>query len=323
MNKFLNKILIFLFSSLFTYFVIGLILETKIYENIKKNQFQIQEDWHIKHKDFNEILFIGNSRTWVQFDVQLITQKIKKKAYCLAQDGRDSRILFWKLKKYLEINRAPKQIFLQFDSYFIKSRNDKTFYGKNNYLGYLFNDRLGINEIFENEIGFNQLDVYLPLNRYFKIKGGLEILKYHLFNRKTEEHVSFKFGSLPQNRTWDSTSNWLIPEKTNGTLDFKYIDSILNICVRNNIEITLVYPPQSFPSYKQVDKNLITKLNEFSSKKKIRFWNFNHIKYNNKDLFYNHIHLNKSGSYIFTLDFIDSIYFSKSINTIQGSYKYD
>ena len=161
MLHFIRKCFFFIFLSFLAYFVLGIIAEKIIELNVKNNQFQLQEDWHIKHEQYNELLFIGNSRTWVHVDAEMITNSIHKKSYCLAQDGRAAKVLFWKLKKYLLNNNKPKYIFIQFDPYFINNRNGGTFFGKANYLGYMFWDKMKINQIFRSEIGFNKYDEFV------------------------------------------------------------------------------------------------------------------------------------------------------------------
>ncbi len=307
MYFFLKKISLFFALTFASYFFIGIIFEKIIKKNLTNNQFQFQEDWHMKHPHSFEFLFIGNSRTWAQVDIDLMTKKQHEKSFCLAQDGRDSRILFYKLKKYLELNEHPKHIFLQFDPYFISENNDGTFYGKKNYLGYMYQDWLGINSIFENEIGFDRLEVFFPLKRYFSTIGGIPILYYHLTNTRPSDYSTFKYGSVPQNRRWSPSSKWSQPDRTNCLLNFKYIDAIVSICKAKRISLTLFYPPQSFLSYQLVDHHLIKELSAYASKNNLTYWNFNAIKYDNIQLFYNHTHLNTQGSNVFTIDFLDSI----------------
>lgn len=308
MELFLKKFGKYSFSILLIYSIIGPVCELIIEKNLKNNQFQIQEDWHIKHKVKHDFLFIGNSRTFVQVDVKLLNSKLKDNSYCLSQDGRESKVLFYKLKKYLELNNQPRHVFLQFDPFFLNNRTQGTFYGKQNYLGYLYKNNLGINSIFRNEIGFEQLDVYLPLKRYFSTEGGVQVLIKHLTNQRSADYETFQFGSAPRKRQWRSTeSNWSNPEYKAVNMQFNFIDSILNLCRNKKIEVTLVYPPQSWRSYKRLDSETNDELRKFAEKRKIVYWNFNSEKYDNVNYFYNHMHLNSIGSDLYTRDLVDSI----------------
>jgi hypothetical protein len=308
MYLFLKKLAVFLFISISSFFVVGIYLENIIANNINgNNQYQIQEDWHIKHNIKNEILFLGNSRTWVQIDAKLVTEKINKKAYCLAQDGRDVRMLYYKLKTYLLYNELPEKLFVQFDPFFLKPYNYNTFYGKNNYLAYIYGDRLGINKLFREELGYNNMDEYIPLIRYFNTENGFSIFLNHLKNKKSTDLNKFQFGSELQIKNWNSARTWLNPDSTIGLLNFNYMDSIMSLCKQSKIIAILCYPPQSYPSFKTMDEEMIFKLYDYANKRKIIFWNFNNKKYSDSTLFYNHMHTNKWGSLIYTKDLIDSI----------------
>lgn len=306
MKKFIKNLLIFLTVSLITSYALGVIIEKYIENNIKDNQFLLQEDWHIIHSDVNKILFIGNSRTWSQIDAEKISLQLGQKTYVLSQDGRDSRILFHKFKTYLARNIQPEKIFLQFDPYFINPLNDGTFYGKDNYLRYIYKDRLGINHLFENEKGYNKFETFIPLKRYFSTRNGIQILYNHITN-KNQNNKSFRFGSEPQKFAWQNKSNFENPDVTTGQLKYDYIDSMIQLCNKMSIKITLIYPPQSYPSYLKVEPTILKSLKSFAQSRKIEFWNFNGMKYNNKNIFYNHMHLNDKGSLIYTNDLLDSI----------------
>lgn len=307
MSRFLKKTCLFFIFTFSVYFVLGSFLEKIIWENVKHHQFQFQEDWHIHHADEHELLFIGNSRTWAQIDIEFLSKKLNKKSYCLAQDGRDSKILFYKFKKYLERNKKPRRLFLQFDPYLVCDCTDGTFYGKKNYLAYLYHDRLGINFLFQHEQGFDKMDVYFPLKRYFSTIGALPILYKHLTNTKPADFSSYKYGAIPQDRTWTPSSRWTKPERTHCPLNFHYLDSLVRLCAYKDIQLIFFYPPQSYPSYQQVDHALVKGLTEYAKRNQLRYWNYNGKKYNKIDLFYNHMHLNAKGSKLFTSELIRSI----------------
>jgi hypothetical protein len=316
MRNFIRKITLFFPIYILSVFILGLFGEYIIHLNTKNNQFQLQEDWHIHHPIENELLFIGNSRTWVHIDAEKISKTINRKSYCLAQDGRESRVLFWKLKCYLSRNKKPKEVFIQFDPYFISNRNDGTFYGKKKYLAYIYKDRLKINNVFSNEIGYNNYEEYFPIIRY---RGEIPLLFHHLTGIRSYNSNLFIFGSELQKRTWQKSSNFKYPEETNGELNFSYMDSIIKICKNLEIKTTLIYSPQSYSSYKAVDQNIFRQLKDYAKTNELTFLDFNSEVYNDSSLFYNHMHLNSKGATKFTLQLIDTITSSKSNHTHQGS----
>lgn len=319
MRHFILKSLFFVFLTSLAYLTFGFIAEKIIASNLNKSRFLLQADWHIRHNAYNECLYIGNSRTWVHVDAEMITNAVHKKSYCLAQDGREAKILFWKLKTYLLFNRNPKEIFIQFDPYFISNRNDGTFYGKKNYLGYIFGDRLKINKIFSSEIGFNKYDEFVPLIRYFQTKDALPHLIAHLSGVPINQSPSFKYGSELQIRDWATSSRYFDPEETKIELNFNYIDSIVNLCKSIKIKPILIYSPQTYTSYKKVSQNTLSQLKNYSQSRDLKFWDFNSQSYNDSTLFYNHMHLNHVGAKKFTSQLIDSLTSSKSNQNHQGS----
>jgi hypothetical protein len=322
MINFIKRASFYAFTFTFITIIIAFIIELIIYNNTKNDQYLLQADWHIKHKKQNKILFIGNSRTWVQVDVEFFSKKMKQKSYTIAQDGRNIKTLWYKLKKYLEINHKPEKIFLQFDPTFIEANlNFQTFYGKENYLTYLFFDNLNINKLFSNESGFEKYEEYIPLIRYINYH---DLFIRHLMKRNHENTSDFNtnykyytYGSCPKNYTWGQfpewKCNWKNPEtfKYKKRLDFQWIDSVRILCSKKSINLILIYPPQSYTSYKCQDKKFIIDLKQYSQKFKIDYIDFNSKQYNDSTLFYNHLHLNKKGSVIYTNQIIDLINSSK------------
>lgn len=205
MRRFLLKICQFVSVSLLLYYVLASGVEYIIKKNLQKGQFQLQEDWHVVHAQKNDFLFIGNSRTWRHVDVKLLTETMGNKAYCLSQDGREARLLFYKLKAYLARNPKPEHIFLEFDPTIVNDIMKNILFDKHKFMGYLYNDQLRINHVIEKQIGFSWLDVYIPLKRYFSNLKGFNILLRHLKLVKDIEKQYYAYGSIPKVDDFHST----------------------------------------------------------------------------------------------------------------------
>lgn len=288
------------------------IIEVIIWNNTKNNQYLLQADWHIKRKQPIKVLFIGNSRTWLHVDVKEFISQTRVSAYSLSQNGRGSEVLWYKFKKYMKNGSPPEFIYLQFDPTFtsLKGLHANTFYGKENYLSYLFLDNLEINNYFSKEKGYNDFEQYVPLIRYI---GYKDLFMRHLLkqdkistNDPFCDYRLFQYGSDPSKWEWGQTkeSNWYSPQKTNGKLNLQYIDSFVNYCKQNKIHLHLIYPPQSYPSYVNVSNDILDTLNHYSKQKNIPFKNFNSRIYNDSNLFYMHIHLNAKGAKLYTKELI-------------------
>ena len=296
-------------------FLFSVIVEGVIYIHTKNNQYLIQEDWDkLKNKNF-DLLFIGNSRVWLQVDAEMVSEKLNCKAYDLAQDGRMIDLLWIKFKLYIKYNKKPTDIYLLYDPYFFDSETNNTFYGKENYLSTMYMDRLGINHVFKNDTGYHQYETYIPLIRYSGY-GGL--LFDHILNiHKADKHSinTYQYGSDPLNWEWNKykfwNQKWQHPLITNNPFsNFCYVDSFKQYCKVNNVKLHLFYPPQSWTSYNTVSTNNIQRLTQFAKEKDIDFYNFNSEYYNDSTLFVNHTHLNKKGSILFTNQLLKH-YFNK------------
>lgn len=317
MRKFIHKLFLFFSLTILSYLAFGYSLEYIIRRNTENKQFDLQGDWHIKHRNPVDVLFVGNSRTYQMLNIEDIQQRLGIDAYALCQASRGSKILYFKIKTFLEHNKKPQIIFLQCDPYFCGNSLTKgTFNGKISYLTYLFNDNIGINHLFRGEKGFKEYEAYLPLLRYFSAgpKGPYSLLA-HLLNLKPYKSEFFKFGNEIESRKWEKSSNWFNPLETKDKLDFKYIDYTIQLCKSNDINIVLVYPPQSYTSYSKVSKNIFYDINNFARNKNIEFWNFNSKEYNDSLIFFNHMHLNNLGSQKYTSQIIDSILYAKLLNS--------
>ncbi|MBU3677430.1 MAG: hypothetical protein FGM54_09690 [Chitinophagaceae bacterium] len=168
MRQFILKLGKYLFICLGTLYVLGLLMEYRLYRNTRDLYYARQADWHLYHRKKHQILFIGNSRTSVHVDINMAMQHYGVSAYSLSQDARRMEFLWYKFRKYIERNPMPKAIVLQVDisSLLAIGLNMNTFYGKDKYLTYLFANQLGINHYFAHEEGYKAYEAYIPLVRY-------------------------------------------------------------------------------------------------------------------------------------------------------------
>ena len=275
----------------------------------------MQDDWNTRQGKNYDILFIGNSRVWSQVNSELISKSLHLKVFNLTQDGRGIDLLWAKFKVYIKTNKPPGQIYLIYDPYFLEGRTGNTFYGKEDYLSYLFHDRIGINHLFKNETGFHQYETYIPLIRYI---GYKEIFFDHVLGTTiadARQKRNIEFGINIFDFKWGQEkapiTKWSAPLETNLKLvKIQYVDSFKTYCDQNNIKLHLFYPPQSWPSYKLVSDATQRKLKSYAQKQGLEFVDFNKELYNDSTLFYNHMHLNKKGSTLFTAQLMQQ-YFGK------------
>jgi len=299
--------------------VVGLAIEYRLYRNTRDVYYLRQADWHLYHSPKMKALFIGNSRMSVQVDMPTFVNTWGVPVYALCQDARAMRIFWFKFKKYVERNEAPKAVVLQLDitSLNLNGSNNNTFYGKEKYLTYLFADQLGINRCFEKDTGFYWYETVVPLIRYFAYP---DFFSKHWKKAYENPYASpANYGSClikydKQNKLdplYDSiTHKPRVNLYTNAQLDFTYVDSFYNYCSRNAIDLVAIMPPHSYSSYCLFNPTYEQAIVDYCKAKKLTFRNFNHPKYDGDSLFFNHLHVNEIGAKLFTNElmvYLDSI----------------
>lgn len=315
MKRFIVKITKLLFVLLLLIICIAFLLEAVIQKNTSNKQFLSHANWN-NHINANfDLLFIGNSRVWIQINAELISKKTNLKTFNLTQDGRGANILWYKFRQYLKNNTPPKEIFLQFDNKFISDIYRKSYYGKENYLLYVYNNPLQLNSLFKEEFGFNDFETHIPLIRYYH---NQDILYAHITGIQKCDWVdrkTYKYSYAPMYYYWNENKIWnaiwdkpLIYEYNANNIN--YIDSFRIYCQDNNVKLHLFHPPQSWSSYNKRTKNNTQILQNYINKYRLEYHDFNNIIYNDSTLFYNHTHLNYNGSQIFTNQIIQW-YFNK------------
>lgn len=287
----------FIFKSLFfigIIYALGCAVEFWIGTQLKEGKrYFFQGDWHDLDNHNSEILFVGNSRTWVHVDPFFIQKKFNTTCEVVAQDGQDIAIVWLKLKEYLNHNQAPKELYLQFDPFFLQTRND--LYGIDFLRTCFFFDRVDLTSL-SNRNGYKAYYRFVPLAAYnWKVMGKIwndEVID------STESYEN-THGAIIQDKMWEG--DWQHPE--NVSIDAHRIgvelDSIVMACKSRDIALYAIFSPQSSPSYSRISnveilESEILRLEKLSGMS-IPFINFNGDQYNDSTLFYNHMHMNRKG----------------------------
>jgi hypothetical protein len=294
-SKFIRKIFIFLLIIL----LISLLLEVKININInKKNQrYYVQFDWFDNKNHNSDILFIGNSRTWVQVDPIIIQDSANYTCEIVAADGQGPQLLFAKVKNYLKSNKSPRVMVLQFDPHFLAGRYD--LFGDKNWSAGYFLNRLDLQDI-KLLKGYKYYYSYMPLWGIDR-KTRLKIL----LNKKigTDSLFEKTHGYFPNDLSFQgewNTNNVIGVQKNDS-----FYDSLIVLANNFNIQVVLTTPPYS-PILNSNSPNLHSDLKNVYSNLSKKHKNLSWIWLNDKNIFndsiffYNHLHLNKKGSKIYS-----------------------
>ena len=251
-----------------------------------------------------DIAVYGNSRAWVQFDTNLMTNTIGRECYNFGVDGHSFWIQYLRHKIYLEHNPAPKAIIISVDYLTLLKRKD--LYNYKQFFPYMLNNK-SIEKYTSDYQGLNAKEFKIPLLRYqgehrllFK-KLGLSLKSEHKIKRR-------KRGYFGMEMEWNDNFDKALEtkQKLNITPDkpsIQLFDTFLKECKTKNIEVIMVHAPIYEEGLDFIENNdeILDTFKNFSKKYQFDFLDYttqNICK--SKTYFYNASHLNKKGSNLFT-----------------------
>ncbi len=153
-------------ASVFLLLLIGLLffLDFFITRGLRKMEdfrFQVWTDI-VESKIDADVVFLGNSRASMHFDVAAFDSVLSTNSYNLGIEGYPFNIQYLRFFSYVKHCGSPKTVILNVDystfGYGAFSAN------KEQILPYFDDDYIRSNVV---ELGFNKYDVYLPFYRYF------------------------------------------------------------------------------------------------------------------------------------------------------------
>ncbi|MES2573358.1 MAG: hypothetical protein V4572_00310 [Bacteroidota bacterium] len=243
-----------------------------------------------------DLVFLGSSRCWVQFDPAFFDENFKIKSVNIGVNGHSEiTMTILRLKNYLSKNKPPKFAILNFDP--LMSAGSKTdnsnFCDKDIYARYAFfpdNKNLG----FVNYFKFDSYEKYVPLYAVFKYK----MLDDCLF--KTAKKYRRDCNHIVDKK-WDTIHNPITNIMKENYFTRVQMESVTNslselnhLCKKNNIKLLCIQTPvyksiydkSAFTNTEIICKNLLN----------IPFINVN-VKpiRDNINYFYSPTHLNKDG----------------------------
>lgn len=269
--------------------------------NLKNNDEIKYKIWDSLHKDSinADIIIMGSSRAWRQYNTHIIDSIQNVNSYNLGIDGSgfDRQIL--RYYTYERFNVKPNLIIQNIDFLSFKG----TFgYQREQFFPYFIFDRKLIS-MYRNCEQFNVLELYIPCYRY--IGYTKEIKKS--FGLYGEAIDTLYKGYRPLNMKYNGKE---LREMKN--ISFKYSDKLKkefeDYCAyvkSNNINLCFVYAPVYIEATRKIS-NLTEMYNVYqtiATKYDIPIldYNFHTISYDSTN-FYNATHLNKKGSILFSTE---------------------
>lgn len=285
--------------------MVGFLFELYLSDKLNKGyRYFFQGDWHDLKNHNSDVIFLGNSRTWVHCNPFVVQKKFGIKAEVLAQDGQTIHLLWLKFKEYLKSNRVPKELYLQFDNHFLI--DEKKLYGFQTFSTCFFGDRIDLTSLNRWE-GYSTFFRFVPL-----LAIDPQTIARIALNDTIAKEDSYEntHGFKSSSSNWYG-GNW--EQKHITYFDSKkvspYLDSFVNAAKINDIKLYALFTPQS-PSAiagiknKSEFEDLVLKL-ERKYNIQIPFLLFDNLRdYDKQEYFYNHLHLNTKGVEFFMNQFV-------------------
>jgi hypothetical protein len=268
------------------------------------SRFYFQNDWHDLKNHNSQVLFIGNSRIWVQVNPFYIDSVFNIKSEVIAQDGQTIDMLWYKFREYTRHNDAPKELYVLADPFFWRINPD--LYGIHNLRTYFFMNRIDM-RFLKNKNGYQWFYTILPTSVY-DLRTLVKVIK----NDTVTESFENTRGFISQDRYFDNTlSDWTKPEIVHFSIDsniIPYVDSFYTYCMQNNTKLYFIFPPMSWPACTHATGlNAIDSIVQMKNRQyggAVPLLNYNDSEtYNDSCLFYSHMHLNTKGVSVFMQQF--------------------
>lgn len=255
----------------------------------------------------SDVVVYGSSRAWVHVDPKLLADSLHTTTYNLGIDGHNFWLQYFRHKQLLKYNTKPKYILLSLDALSLLKTTEG--YNAEQFLPFsLFNRDMATYTAGHED--FSMWDYYIPLKRY---AGQYQSIGTALKNAVKPSPATTRYrGYMGQERTWtDDLAN--AKEKMDyfdAPVDpalWKLLQQFVAECKRDGIKLVFINTPEYIQGQKFI-RNRKAVLQLFASY--ARRQNILFLDYSNSPLcykreyFYNALHLNKTGSQLFTQQFI-------------------
>jgi hypothetical protein len=263
MKKFLLRLCIYLVVLL----AIATVLQVIISVRIKNKVLFGSDNLYAVKGQKNAIVFLGNSRCYNQYDPHFFHDSLGINSVNLGIEGHADLIMHTiRLKYYLAYNPPPKLVLISFDPFMNAGAFNvqKQFTRKDYFSRYAFlpNEQ---DKMVDDYFGFNFFEKYVPL---------YALLKYQLLVKCISPYkkTAWETRGYPENTsTWDTVAyppSYAMLDATNAYATFKkYYDSIKmdlqslnNICKKNNIKLICIQMPVYKNIYIKDAFDLVTKM---------------------------------------------------------------
>jgi hypothetical protein len=272
--------------------------------------------WNLVHKNQSfDFAVLGNSRAYGGFDMNLLNEKLGKKGINLSAPGSGFVDNYLTLDLFLKNNNQIKEIFLQVDLYSLNSRLTLQEPFHKYHFAQYWNDPVVKGAIldFSSDREVRILSMfpesrYVKFNKYYSLK---EIARrYQMRNTKISTFDKTLGGitdiSLsrrkPIGKDLKQTPVIFKPDPK----DVKYLRQLILLCQTYNIRVTAFRSPEYGPAMARYSnyEDAYSEIKNLLKQMEIPFLMLKSDLENNREYFYDPVHLRKPGLIPFTNVFV-------------------
>lgn len=304
MKKFILRLSFFVLPIVVLAFPLDLLLG---YYLKKSSQFPGEiEVWNdiYNSRAYCDIAVYGSSRAWVHMDSQVLSDSLNESVYNFGIDGHNFWLQYLRHKEFFKHNTHPNTIIISVDEFSLAKRKD--LYQPNQFLPFmLWNNN--IKNFTSTYLGYKDIDYWMPLVRYFgKLDALIVAFKTAFGNGGSEKYRTKGYKGI--DLVWNQDLGKAKAKMQSLKVDLdvstiKLFETFINEVKQAGIKLIFVYTPvysegQSFISNRN---EILAVFDNFSKKYNVIFMDFSTDEICwNKSLFYNSLHLNKTGSELFS-----------------------
>lgn len=287
-------------------FVLNLVLDFVFSQFLGRSQNLIYKSWYaIIHNTIDaDLLVMGSSRAWVQYDPHIMDSMLSVNSYNLGLNGSNVKRQIVKYEVYKHYQRKKTSCLLVNFDFFGNWSQDKGF-EREQYFPYFTNIYMRRLIRQKRQEYFSIGELYVPMYRYYN-QGMLTLMETLSGN-----HDKYKKGCWYKGYYWGNPTEWDGSKLAKiDTVWFKpnqdvvdEFDAFLSEVQKDSIQVIFVCSP-IYAEVKERTINLHEYYNfrsHFSKKYNISVLDYSGDAIcNDTAFFYNATHLNKTGAELFT-----------------------
>lgn len=285
-------------------FVLNVVLDIGFSKSLGRSQNLKYKSWHaIIHDTIDaDLLVMGSSRAWVQYDPHIMDSMLRANSYNLGLNGSHVKRQIVKYEVYRHYQRKkPSCLLVNFD-FFGNWMQDEGF-EREQYFPYFTNIYIRRLIRLKQQENFSIGELYVPMYRYYN-HGALTLMEMLFGNRDDECWYKGYYWGMSQE--WDGTKFAKIDKvkfrPNQDTVD--EFDTFLSEVQKDSIQVVFVCSP-IYVGVTEKTVNLSEFYdfrNHFSEKYCIPVLDYiNDTICYDTAYFYNATHLNKTGAELFTI----------------------